>query len=568
VFCRQTLRLPTVVLAPLALLCCTRSREPGIASIAVLPFEDDSAAGLSDGFGEAAPHLLQWQLDGSPDLYVFAAQGPNSAAAQHAGRILYTWYRRGNGGIEAHFTLQNSALRTISVTTFRGDAASVLNSIAYSMGDHVRPFRSSDDASIHVFAQALSARGPGIAQFVQTAFVPEALGLAALLTDSGHAQQAPALLSGAAFAQASPLDSARRSYYLAVAASDPSAQRRALADVVRLAPADPVSRRTLADLQFEARDWKGAEANYSELGRMQPWDGIVFNELGYARMYLRDAAGARQAIAEYAHAAPEQAPNAADSLGEINWDFDDFRTAEQNFLEASRGDIPLLRGNDVLKAAEARLMQGDRPGADQLFQRYASWRAHAGDALTPVHQAQWLYITGRSREAATALAAAAAKLQSDAQAIAFAQLSFWSLLEGRRAEALDLARRAAGVAGTGGVHETALLCAFYASPSASAAEWQARAQRMPDAILGSALELDGHHAEAIGPLSKALAATSPTQDGYLRGMLIRAYVGLAQTSSAAKLTWPMPMPFYAGDPIFDAAWFPRWFNLARKPNRL
>lgn len=562
-FCRRTIG-PLLFLS-LTLSSCRHSRE-GFASIAILPLEEDSADGTTNGFGEAAPHLLQWQLDGNRTVYAFAAANQNAADAQHAGRSLYGWYRRDGSGIEAHLTLQ-AADRTVSIQTFRGDAAGVLNAVARSIAADARVFRSSDDDSIRQFGQALAVHGPATAELVQSArtggvpFVPEALALARMLIESGHPREAGELVAhaGAGFSAASALDRARQNYDLATAAGDPDAQRRSLSDVVRLAPLDPLSRRTLADLQFNARDWTQADANYVELTRMEPWDGIVFNQLGYVRMYLHDAAGARAALAEYARITPEQAANAADSLGEINWNFGDYAAAAANFLEASRGDIVVLRGNDTLKAALARFMQGNRPEADRLFQRYAAWRKSGGDALVPVRQAEWLYFTGRRGEAESALAAVAGRLQPDAQAVALAQLSFWALLDKRRDDGLDLARRAAALAKVQAVREAAAVCVFYASPSAPADEWTRRANRaFGDVILGSALALDGHDQQAVALLSKVLAATPPNEDGYVRGMLIRTYRMMGQGAAAKKLLWPMPLPFYSGDPIFDAAWVGDW----------
>ena len=569
-FFRQTCGL---LAFSLTLACSTRHGAPaGTASVAILPLENDSSNIPGDGFGQAAPWLLQWQLDGNRDVYVFAAADENAAAARHASRIMYAWYTRSNAGIEAHFTLQDARARTIAIDTVRGDAAAVLNGMARTIHSGARMFRAEDDASIRQFGEVLHGDVTLVVQAAVTQpnpFLPEALAVSRILIESAHPQQAAQLLSqeAPAFARASPLDRARRDYVFAAAAGDRAAERHALGEVVGLAPVDPVSRRELADLQFEARDFRGAEVSFSELGRMEPWDGLIFNQLGYVRMYLHDAAGARDAIADYARVAPEQAANAADSLGEIEWEFHDFAAAEKNFLEASRGDIILLRGNDMLKAALARFLRGDRSGADALFQRYASWRASGGDALVPVRGAEWLYLTGRTREAELALIAAAAKLEGDAQAVAVEQLSFWALLEGRREDALEYARRAVAAARAPGVRDTAVRCAFYAAPSADPAEWQSRAAQafslpgpLRDEILGTALELDGNHQEAVAPLLKALAATSPTDDGSVRGMLIRAYRALGQTSEAGKLLWPMPLPFYVGNPVFDAAWFGEWHH--------
>jgi len=557
VFCRQTPRLLVLLISSLALCACLRKASEGVDTIAVLPLEDDSAASAPDGFGAAAPYLIQWQLDGSPNVYVFAAADPNAAAEAHAGRVLEGWYQRRNGALEVHVTVRDATRRRIASSNIRtGDAASVLNDIAVSLRPGSRLFKHSDDDAMRMMGLALVGGSSAQPQFLQAEltspapFVPAVLPFASALVDAGRNAQAAELL--ARVHPGGGIDAARLKFLEARISGDALAQRNALTDVVRLAPADPLARSRLADLQFNTRQWAAAAASYVALSRMQPWEGTVFNQLAYARAWQHDLTGARQAIADYRRADPAQAPNAADSLGEIEWDFGHFADAEKNFLEASQGDIVLLRGNDLLKAAEARWMRGDTGGADRLFHRYASWRRAAGDPELPVREAQWLHLTGRVQAAEAALRPLANN------AAALAQLSFWALLAGQRDEAHQLAERAIAAPAAPDVRNTAALCAFYSLPSASATEWETRSREAFQAapgvratVLGTALVLDGHKAEAVAPLSTALAAKPPNEDGAVRGLLLRA-------GGPSSLRWPMPMPFYNGDPTFDAASFPMW----------
>jgi hypothetical protein len=200
-------------------------------------------------------------------------------------------------------------------------------------------------------------------------------------------------------------------------------------------------------------------------------------------------------------------------------------------------------------------MQGDIAAADRLFQRYASWRQAAADPELPIRHAQWLHLTGRGQQAEAELRG------MPNNAAALAQLSFWALLAGRREEAHATALQAMAAASAPDVRNTAALCGFYSLPSATATEWEARSRDAFQAapavravVLGTALVLDGHNSEAMAPLSLALASTPPNEDGAVRGMLLRA-------GGNASLRWPMPMPFYNGEPTFDAAWFSIW----RKP---
>ena len=91
----------------------------------------------------------------------------------------------------------------------------------------------------------------------------------------------------------------------------------------------------------------------------------IKNVLGYAMALGGDCEGGKKSIAEYSRLEGQE-PNAFDSLGEVSFFCGQFKDAEQYFTE-SGPKYPVGEGQvQPIKAAAARLMTGDVPGAEQL----------------------------------------------------------------------------------------------------------------------------------------------------------------------------------------------------------
>jgi tetratricopeptide (TPR) repeat protein len=241
--------------------------------------------------------------------------------------------------------------------------------------------------------------------------------------------------------------------------------------------------------------------------------------------------------------------------------------AEALYVEAAKRDPRFLNGGAWLKAAMARLMTGDRPGADALSDNYARARFAGNDPAALLYRAQWLFLTGRRRQGyrdleAVASRAGAGPLRAVA-AEAHAQLAIWSLFLGDRAAAQMHAQAAAG---TG---EAAAMAAFLAQPAATATEWTARAAalaprpeqaRVRGFLLGQALLMAKQFDAALPVLRRAYDNAAPT-DPAAPVLLAWAYLETGQPASAAPLLDRNPIPEPNGIDAFAASWFPRIFFL-------
>jgi tetratricopeptide (TPR) repeat protein len=246
-------------------------------------------------------------------------------------------------------------------------------------------------------------------------------------------------------------------------------------------------------------------------------DADAWNQLGYARAWAGNYAGALEAMKEYVRLRPSD-PNPSDSTGDVYYMYRKFPEAAASYLLASAKDPKFQQGGDLLKAAWAKFKAGDKAGADSAFEQFRAAREKAKSAELPLFQADWLYRTGRHKEAITLL-------RKDRQGPnAAAQLAIWDLLEKDRAAA---AKDAASV----GQPTSPLIFAarFAALPSASPAEWDARADRMVkgtgatgfrEIAMGYALLLDGSKEAALRVWQK-IVETTPATDFFSRAIYTR-----------------------------------------------
>ena len=116
--------------------------------------------------------------------------------------------------------------------------------------------------------------------------------------------------------------------------------------------------------------------------------------------------------------------NALDSLGEIYFYDGRFTDAEKAFLQAFDVNNAFIGGGDLYRAALSRLLAGDRAKADEYFHRYIEFRQKHNDALAPLREAIWLYVTGRREEARQ-------KAASIGSPAAKTQVVIWDLSEGK-----------------------------------------------------------------------------------------------------------------------------------------
>jgi Flp pilus assembly protein TadD len=155
---------------------------------------------------------------------------------------------------------------------------------------------------------------------------------------------------------------------------------------------------------MNTRRFVEAVQSYQAVLREDPDDIESWNMLGYAQAFAGDPEGARKSFERYGSDAAHAA-NALDSQGESAFLNGRFAEAEKSFLAAHAKNNGLLGGGDLLKAAYARWLQGDLPGADKQFSQYLAFRAQQNDPLIPWRQAVWEYSTGRPEPAIARLSA-------------------------------------------------------------------------------------------------------------------------------------------------------------------
>jgi hypothetical protein len=234
-----------------------------------------------------------------------------------------------------------------------------------------------------------------------------------------------------------------------------------------------------------------------------------------------------------------------------------FAEAEKFYLEAWRKYPGFLEGGEPYKLAWARLLQGNRAGADEQFEKYLEARRAAGDAQVELRRAQWEYLTGRRKQAR-------ARLEAQGGAAVWGQLAVWSLAEGDRQGARQYAARIPASA------PMARLVQFLAGEEAGAEEWAARAQRvfpgdsdsaLRRTALAYALLLARQFAAAVPVLREWHAQTPASADEHTHVLLAWALVETGRPREASELLDWYPAPRPGAEQPFLCLSYPRVLEL-------
>ena len=568
-----------LLIVALSLGGCGEKAERGVAIIAILPFDNLTSSREFDWFSSAGPSLLAYQLYGQRDVFALNTSPNNDAVAAHATVWLHTRFSKQGGDLLVTAEEEDGASHRITLhRAFRVSASpegalAAVNDLERTIAPRARPVNADVAAALVPYGRALLSTDPG----AQAQLLGEAIRIAPEFTpawlsrielDAQQHNPGAADDIAAAMQSANNLDRARLECLRAALSGDEGAEVRAFAELTRRVPSDGAAFGRLAELQTKARDFAEAASAWGNVAKLQPWNQRAFNQLGYCRGWAGDYDGAARAFAAYEKLAPRD-PNPLDSLGEVQFFFGRYHEAEASFLRAEKKDPAFFGGVELLKAAEARLMTGDRGGADGLFAKYAAWRRNSlHDPLLPLEKAQWDFLGGRRRQAMSELSAALPQFEGDGRSRAESQLAFWMYASGDLAGARTHADVALREARTLESKEVAALCRFLASPSASATEWSARADKelrgapaqFREAALGYALALDYHPAEAIPLLGHVEASAQPGEDGEPRAMLASALMAAGRQGEARKLLRQMPIPLSSEMATFAALVFPRWLE--------
>ncbi|HEX4594094.1 MAG TPA: hypothetical protein VH157_07455, partial [Bryobacteraceae bacterium] len=512
----------------LSLAACARRQTHAVERLAVLPLENLSANSTLDWAGPAISAALVYDLASAPDIYAQSAGSVEGAESIRASRILQGYFVARNGRVEIRATLLDPR-KTATVASFALDGPldagplPLANQLAKRLNGGTRAFSTSNAAAFRDYGVALSATDrPSAVHSLESAtgtdpsFAAASIYSARLLLESGDRDGTRKILAAAMSAHHDPIDQARLEYLAATAAGDMSARLKGLETLAHLTPADSQVARELADLRVLQRKFQDAVRNYGTVTRVDPDDAQAWNQLGYSYAYAQNLAGARRALEHYRQLLPPEEVNPLDSLGEVSFYLGDYAGAEQYFLQAQQKNPGEFGGGELIKAAQARLMTGDLPAADALYQRYLGLLQHSQGALAGYQQAQWEFLTGRRKAGISRLEKLAPTLEGEALALALSQLSIWKLETGDSAKAAEFAGQAVSNARSPRLRNLSAICRFLASKPAAPS-----GSPVADAY---ALLFERKFTEAVPLLETLYRDTNPTSDAQVRTLLAWAYV--------------------------------------------
>jgi tetratricopeptide (TPR) repeat protein len=540
----------------LLLVSCRNQTAPTTPPhYAFLRFENLSGDPALDWVGRAVGESLPVSLAGALDGPVLnssalnrlaPALGPRPASAPGisseraaaflagANRIVTGYVERPAGQIAITATEEDVPTgKSLRIVTAAGNSPmAALNQLTHQFSPRARPAPTSNPEAMRAWATALDAPPAARPDLFDQAvrfdpdFGPPWVALATLNLTRGDRAAAADVLERARDRKLDPVSRADLDLAAADLSDDRSAKFAAMRKLVSLNPGDTLLLRSLADAETAAGQFAAAAADWKKLTASSPNDALAWNSLGYARSWAGDYAGALAALREYARLRPKDA-NPSDSIGDLNYAFRKYGDAAASYLEAQKKQPDFEQYADLYKAAWAKFRAGDKPGADSLFSRFRTERVKArpSDGIVDLLEGDWLYRTGRQREAFAALRKFVSETQSaPLRTDAYAQITIWDLERGDREQA---AKDAVAI-GPKTSSAPVFMARFAAQPSAPASEWEARAERMiPPSVaalrhlaLGYALLLDGKR-EAALPVWEQIVNSNPATDFFARAVYAR-----------------------------------------------
>jgi tetratricopeptide (TPR) repeat protein len=397
------------------MVSCSRQGLAPVERVALLKFENLSADPSLDWIASAAPAILAAELTGAPHTLPLTVETVRDARLESATRVVHGYFDRRERALHFEVAVEDPQRRKmISTSVVEGAPLEAINSIASKVGSGIRAFSTSN-------AEATAAWGRGDherALALDPDFGEAWLAWTRKLASTGDARGALEIASRALMRNGlrGPIERAQIELLSASLTHDDEGRRKALRKLAQLAPADPSPWLTLAELETTARRFPEAARAYREAMQAGANAPALENQLGYTEALAGNLDAARKEFERYGRL-PDQATNALDSLGEALFMNGKFGEAEKAFLDAYGKDPAFLNGETLWKAAHARWLKGDLPGADELLQRY--W-PHS--SLESWRHASWLWETGRHEQAVMLLMAS----PPEAGDLARKQIAVWN----------------------------------------------------------------------------------------------------------------------------------------------
>ncbi len=546
--------------------------------MAVFAFENLTGDSSLDWASRAMAEYTVDSLSGSKVLYPVLAASNDDLWNVRATRTLRGYFSVVKGRVMLSAQIEDTMRhRNVAAFQLQGDAAAGVLPLAGELVRRVDPAATPSralnvdawKAYVAALAQPPAEAAPVLekALSIDPNFTPAIFSMVRLRAATGDRPAAVKVLDDALARRAglSEVHVARIEFIAATLRGDPLTRFRALSKLATLMPADSDVAREAAEAATAARDLTAAARWYERAAQIEPSFGLLWNQVGYARAYLKDLKGAVDAIEHYRRLAPASA-NPDDSLGDVHFYLGRFSSAEQYYLAANAKDPRFLADGTLFKAAQARLMLRDAAAADALFEKYAARRREARDPAIDFTRAQWEYLSGKREQAI-------ARLQPMADALPRArlQLVIWYLDMGRRDAAQSLAAKPIAAASPVDA-ELLLMARFLAEPASSSSEWALRAERaFPEPAqtaakkytLAYALLFSKEYAAASLVLKEIVQRVGPGSTdnaAALYGWTL-AETGHAREAQAFLDVFPLPQP--NGFSLFACLSYPRQLTLRK-----
>jgi tetratricopeptide (TPR) repeat protein len=594
-----------LLLLSVCLSSCSRQAAPAAPRrIAILRFENLSPDASLDWIGRAFSEVISSELAAAPDVYIdgparirsanvtlgsrpmavpgVSAEEP-AAVAAGADRIGYGTYWTWNGRLEARLVLQDTGrmkdVRVLSASVPAGDVLGAASALARQISTGAGSYGTSNERAIQAYSAAIEAGDLSSAETQATLaigadpnFAPPYRIVAEIKGAQDPSQGLEWLDRALSRPGVPPADRARLEIAAASLRHQPAKLEESYAALAKAEPGDVDNWQSLAREAFVRHDYRQAMTAWQKALAIGPEDANTLNQLAYAAVYSGDLNTALAALRRYTALRPGDV-NALDSTGDVYFISGRFKEAEDAYVKTVKQDPNFVAGADWFKAAMARLMTGDVPGADNFAGEFVKARTAAKDSSVPIFAAEWQWLTGRRKAAFRALQQfAEASANGEARQLvpaAYTQLSIWSLLAGDHAAGEQFAGKAISAAGPASALE-AVVARFLAQPPASAAEWESRAQRLVpnanqqnirDLVLAYALLLSHEFAPAVPVLQRLYDSGTTSNNEGLPVLLAWAYLETGRDAEAATLLQSNPVPPIAGPGAFTGMYFPRIFEL-------
>ncbi len=554
--------------------CYSSPEKGGARRTAVLPFENLTGDVSLEWMGRAASEIVIESLSGSPSITALRVSSANEAYAVRAERLVEGYYALVDGKLRLTASVRDiERSRTIDSAFAEGARASgilpLAAGMAQNLGGDADRFSTRNSAAIENWAKGLAdTAGEQTQRLFEAAIAADPnfgeayVHFAEFLLGRNDVAAARRIIESARSRNLGEVERTRLDVLSASIAGDARAHLEAVQRLASLTPGDAVLYRTLGNLQLSAHRYRDASKSLARAAELDPADPDAWNLLGYARAYTQNLEGAKAALEQAAKALPADA-NPQDSLGDVHFLLGRFREAEGYYLAAYRKNPSFLGSATLLKAAHARWMAGDLPGADTIFRQYTHALRQAKSPLEELQTARWEYLTARIRQGVERLEKFAATAQGDARALAFSQLAVWKLAGGVRTGAAQSAAEAVKSASSPAARVSAYLAAAVIRGGTAGGDQSASPALRDYAGAYSAL-LEKRFADAVPLLERLYGQSSFTSGRRIELVLAWAYIETGALERAKKLLQTYPLPVIQPEEIFAFLEYPRVLELRKK----